>query len=72
MTEGYVFLECCSDALLSVLGSGPLDASCHLAFIAGLAGRTHFDGGVFKRSCCNSHLVPTLQLMHKYMIYIST
>lgn len=47
--------------ILSILSSGSLAAPGHLAFIAGLTGRTHFDGGVLKRSGCNSHLVPTLQ-----------
>lgn len=45
---------------LAVLAHSPLVSSCHLTFVAGLAGRTHFNGGVLKRRGCHRHLVSTL------------
>lgn len=46
--------------VLAVLSHGPLVSSGHLTLIAGLAGGTHFNGGVLKRRGCHCHLVATL------------
>lgn len=46
--------------VLALLAHGPLVSSGHLTLVAGLAGRTHFNGSVFKRCGCHCHLVPTL------------
>lgn len=46
--------------VLAVLGHGPFVSSGHLTLIAGLAGGTHFNGGVLKRRGCHCHLVAAL------------
>lgn len=51
---------CKLQPVLAVLAHSPLVSSSHLTLVAGLAGRTHFNGGVLKRCSCHSHLVTTL------------
>lgn len=46
--------------VLAVLANGPLVPAGHLTLVAGFAGRTHLDGGVFKGRGGNRHLVSTL------------
>lgn len=47
--------------VLAVFAHRPLVSPGHLALVAGLTSRAHFNGGVLKRCGCHRHLVATLE-----------